>query len=585
MDSTTPKTGFTIINSGEPTCSFKIESEALQNWLIEERVISKYSHKRVFKNLSLIDLLSAIDNDVFESVIEATKPKESTDQEGQQPKENTIEKPEENAGTPAEPSEPAAPAEPPCYFELILTLISERDKLKERASKVRERGTAHFNELQYAFRKDDPVLIRLSPTLCHGALVKSAREGRNLQGRYVLMEYTFVVFNGDKFVYTERSTHIYEYGGELSFAELPFSPLADADRERLAKRGQAYKQVNSKREQVQYSGNLARANYFGPRYYRADGRAMVDVKTFMKLDPNYRSFYGEMRSSDAPEVKQDDELTLALCSPYLYGFSFHAKQWGELLIDNVCPVSYHKDAFDRVVIDERRKRVIKALVASETIGKFSDIVDGKGGGLIFLLGGPPGVGKTLTAEAIAETLERPIYMVGAGELGTEPGQVETKLAEILDIAVAWNAVLLIDECDIFLEQRTNEDVKRNSLVAVFLRLLEYYPGILFLTTNRTDKLDKAVLSRISLPLQYKDLEAEKRKQIWKNLSQGHAFQNLDFDALAEHDLNGREIKHCLRLAIALADHEGRKPGQNDIDEMIAIGKEFRNYNSNEEPKG
>ena len=48
----------------------------------------------------------------------------------------------------------------------------------------------------------------------------------------------------------------------------------------------------------------------------------------------------------------------------------------------------------------------------------------------------------------------------------------------------WEAVLLLDEADVFLEARSTHDLERNKLVSIFLRVLEYYEGILFLTTNR-----------------------------------------------------------------------------------------------------
>lgn len=90
-----------------------------------------------------------------------------------------------------------------------------------------------------------------------------------------------------------------------------------------------------------------------------------------------------------------------------------------------------------------------------------------------------------------------IQSVSAGELGTTTEKLETALKDILDVASVWNAVVLIDEADIFLEKRGDNDIKRNGeengslgvdvylgMVGIFLRLLEYHQGILFLTTNR-----------------------------------------------------------------------------------------------------
>ena len=106
-----------------------------------------------------------------------------------------------------------------------------------------------------------------------------------------------------------------------------------------------------------------------------------------------------------------------------------------------------------------------------------------------VLHGPPGTGKTLTAEGISELLKCPLYMVSAGELGTDSRFLESELQKILDICHAWGAILLLDEADVFLEKRNMHDLHRNALVSIFLRQLEYFQGILFLTTNRVEVCD------------------------------------------------------------------------------------------------
>jgi len=89
-----------------------------------------------------------------------------------------------------------------------------------------------------------------------------------------------------------------------------------------------------------------------------------------------------------------------------------------------------------------------------------------------LLSGPPGVGKTLTAESVAEEMRAPLYTISAGDLGTEPQGVEAALGNILEMNTKWNAVLLLDEADVFLEARSAHDLERNKMVSIFLRLLE-----------------------------------------------------------------------------------------------------------------
>jgi SpoVK/Ycf46/Vps4 family AAA+-type ATPase len=86
--------------------------------------------------------------------------------------------------------------------------------------------------------------------------------------------------------------------------------------------------------------------------------------------------------------------------------------------------------------------------------------------VIILLEGPPGTGKTLTAESVAEAMQAPLYTMSAGELGTQANIVEKHLSDILKMATMWKAILLIDEADIFMEERSPYDLERNKHSAV-----------------------------------------------------------------------------------------------------------------------
>jgi SpoVK/Ycf46/Vps4 family AAA+-type ATPase len=161
--------------------------------------------------------------------------------------------------------------------------------------------------------------------------------------------------------------------------------------------------------------------------------------------------------------------------------------------------------------------------------------------------------------AVADRLHKPLYSLSAGELGHRSMDLEQTLSIILEVAAKWDAVLLIDECDVFLEKRSHDNLPRNAIVAIFLRLLEYYQGVLFMTTNRVEAMDPAFQSRIHLTIQYPNLEESARRQIWisfvKYSSQPNILEDHHFDELSQINLNGREIKNLVKTAQLLACHE------------------------------
>jgi SpoVK/Ycf46/Vps4 family AAA+-type ATPase len=144
-------------------------------------------------------------------------------------------------------------------------------------------------------------------------------------------------------------------------------------------------------------------------------------------------------------------------------------------------------------------------------------------------------------------------------MGTTPQEVENNLDEFLELGELWGAIVLLDEADIYLEQRDTENLTRNALVSVFLRALEYYKGILFLTTNRVGTFDDAFISRIHVSLHYRNLSHSDRVKIWnKNferledeqrskrviIAQGaKEYARYDSPVMKEIKWNGREIRN------------------------------------------
>ena len=240
--------------------------------------------------------------------------------------------------------------------------------------------------------------------------------------------------------------------------------------------------------------------------------------------------------------------------------------------------------FEDLVIPDEYKKIVKALVKSHALGSRSenrnrqqiDLIRGKGKGLIILLHGVPGVGKTSTAESVASYTGRPLFPITCGDIGQTAYDVEKNLEAIFLLARKWGCVLLLDEADIFLakRERGGDSIDRNALVSVFLRTLEYYSGILFLTTNRIGSFDEAFKSRIHISLYYPPLSENQTFEVWamnlNRLSKSHPDIYVDrseIEAFARRHWkdgkrwNGRQIRNAFQTAVALAEYEFKEKCQ------------------------
>lgn len=211
---------------------------------------------------------------------------------------------------------------------------------------------------------------------------------------------------------------------------------------------------------------------------------------------------------------------------------------------------YDTNIAEKLVLPNDQKMLVKLLIDTKG-GAFQDIVAGKSGGAIVLLSGAPGTGKTLTAEVYAESEQRALYSVQCSQLGMNPETLEKSLMVVFDRARRWNAVMLLDEADVYVHERGNS-MQQNAIVGVFLRVLEYQGTILFLTTNRPEDVDDAIASRCIARLAYETPDAVDAARIWRVLVDVSGATMTDETIAKVVELNpgmsGRDIKNILKLA-------------------------------------
>ena len=171
---------------------------------------------------------------------------------------------------------------------------------------------------------------------------------------------------------------------------------------------------------------------------------------------------------------------LMLLPPRVYGFSLLDRKWCAFDLMKVEDIKNSGEGFENLVLSDSHKKIMQALVRNHMNGPVSvndqmrqvdrdfsmDVVRGKGKGLIILLHGVPGVGKTSTAECVAAQTRRPLFPITCGDIGTSPKEVEERLNEYFDMAHKWGCVLLLDEADVFLAKREKGgDLVRNGVVS------------------------------------------------------------------------------------------------------------------------
>ncbi|EDN02618.1 predicted protein [Histoplasma mississippiense (nom. inval.)] len=390
------------------------------------------------------------------------------------------------------------------------------------------------------------------------------------QGDHFEIECRSLDYDGKVFGEVTTVLQIPKFRSARKISDLGAFPLKFHNRKakieaELSERGRKFKGLMGV-AYCEYEGLAHLKTNKGPFKFHVAGRMMVDALAFKEKNPNYgfsrvkeESTGGFIIFSDNGYEKEKDQKTVKprnldaknmtdreyiLCSPTVLGFSLSKRVWAEFAISNICPIDWSQlSSFDHLEIPKEKKAMIQTMVESHRpgseISSFDDIVVGKGRGLIFLLywENPDGgeyCGSPEKAALLADDLEE-------------------HLSRVLDLVRRWDAILLLDEADVFLSERSVNGLHHNALVSVFLRSLEYFEGIMFLTTT----LDPAMQSRIHVGIKYESLSLEAKSRVWsKQLSNASAkISKKELEKLLNKSSNGRQIKNIARAAFALAKGE------------------------------
>ncbi|KAH9221963.1 hypothetical protein DL95DRAFT_454882 [Leptodontidium sp. 2 PMI_412] len=184
-----------------------------------------------------------------------------------------------------------------------------------------------------------------------------------------------------------------------------------------------------------------------------------------------------------------------------------------------------------------------------------DFISHKGRGLIIVLYGPPGTGKTFAVESLAEFVHRPLLALSIGDLIADPKGLRLVWSSFLNGARRTGARFsFLTKPTWFLKHDLSKTFdEMASYLVIFLRKLDYFEGIMFLTTNRIGTIDPAFMSKIQISIPMEKLTDERLGLPEERLS----ILEKELNSLAKLDLNGRQIRNTSNIAQSFAHSRNR----------------------------
>ncbi len=303
------------------------------------------------------------------------------------------------------------------------------------------------------------------------------------------------------------------------------------------------------------SAERARSGAATYRMVNDDNVAKVSDAPVLRL-PGVRTKSATDDYGDQIDGMEDEDDTAIYHLPlwprvYCYNLEVHGYMWVEpWLLEHYV---YDTNLVNKLIIPAEHKDLLRLLTENpDTL--VADIVSGKSGGTFIISCGAPGLGKTLAAEAFSEGTKRILYRVQSDQLGMEADEIERSLKDIFIRAERWDAVLLLDEADIYVRKR-GYDINQNAIVGTILRMIEYFNGTMFATTNLGSDIDDAIVSRASAVMVFSYPTLEDSRVIFDQFAKLFGMTipaGLRDEWLAPGGnlikRSGRSLKNILRLA-------------------------------------
>nr|QBK88591.1 MAG: AAA family ATPase [Mimivirus LCMiAC01] len=442
------------------------------------------------------------------------------------------------------------------YVKRILDFTNELFRYKyDRLDNMIKNNIIDYSSLWYYFNRsyykvkhfDDYVCVKVN--YCTYKKIESGE---------VFLLYCEIIYPHDDELYTHEYIHkIKKFPHVKNIDNLDVHKIEDIDSSIFIKYGDMMLNMYNK---------IIHMNISGKQYSTRNDDVLISNKNEqVMVDCVGMNKYTNIPLNIIPRNKinvnniTDKQKMIIFPYPGIYNMGIN-KKWGITHIKCLSNIIYCKDAFNCLSIDESKKNIIKNLInGKEKFNNSCDFINKKGNGLTFLLYGSSGLGKCFTVESICEFLGRPLYNIDINDIGTDSDNIENIMNNIFKYTKRWNAILLIRYVDIYMEKRMSGYINRNSITSIFLKILEYYNGILFLITNKINNLDPCVVEKIDMMFMYNTPDIKNGTNIWKSLLNKFDLKLNDdtIKKLATYKLNGRKIRNYIKIVCIIHTETGK----------------------------
>ncbi|PMD29545.1 hypothetical protein L207DRAFT_574145 [Hyaloscypha variabilis F] len=415
---------------------------------------------------------------------------------------------------------------------------------------------------------------------------------------------SMVDFDGHEFVRTSYCFQVPRYTGQKSLRDLPIILLDyHSDREtflaRMTSRGLKFKELclanPGSKTMREYEGSCYVESEGQEKLIDVKGRIVIDQLSYLRAQPGLHYLRGltpvtiteRCVCEDCDEIDLDGKESSTLITLFparIFGFALRSKLWAQFSLERMRHPEFYDGSLDRLTLNNQSKQELTALISAhldlhkQHLDHALDLIHSAPMGTFIAFQGPPGVGKTLMTEVLAEYYRIPLMDVSVYDKNFEASTSDAKHS-ILSLAQRWQALLIVMDANVLLDTASGpSNLSHGALISTVLRAIECYRGLIIFNTSQINPLQKPLADRIQLVLKFNELSEADSLKIFDVFLGQTTLDDEERSLVLEYiksistgqRLSGRQIRNVVQVAISACQAESRNLQPADIIRAFAV---------------